>query len=82
MIARLTSFFPRRGISLFLEPLIWLASDQVDRANVPDHNMEAYHCDEHKGQDLQLLVDRLRSYNDDGEVLADGCKRDYFHECN
>ena len=29
--------------------------------------MEAYHCDEHKGQDLQLLVDRLCLYNTDGE---------------
>ena len=29
--------------------------------------MEAYHYDEHKGQDLQLLVDRLCSHNTDGE---------------
>ena len=29
--------------------------------------MEAFHCDEQKGQDLQLLVGRLCLYNTDGE---------------
>ena len=66
MIVQLYRFF-RRGISIFLEPLIGLASNQVDRASVPEHSMEACHCDEHKRQDLQLLMDRLCSYNTDGE---------------
>ena len=66
MIVQLTSLL-RRGISLFLEPLLRLASNQVDRSSVPDHNMEAYHCDELKQQDRQLLVDWLRSYNTDRE---------------
>ena len=52
---------------LLLEPLVGLASNQVNLFSVPEHNMEAYHREELKQQDRQLLIDRLSSYNTDGE---------------
>ena len=66
LIVRLASFY-RRGISLNLVPLLGLATEQVDRAILAEHNMEGYHCDEHKLEDCKLLMDRLRQYNSDGE---------------
>ena len=52
---------------MFLEPLLGLTSDQVDRFNLSGHNLEAYHCDEHKLEDMKLLVERLEAYNSDDE---------------
>ena len=65
LIVQLASFF-RKGITVNLEPLIGLATDQVDRATITEHNMEGYHCDEHKLEDRKLLMDRLRQYKSDG----------------
>ena len=50
-----------------LEPLLGLATNQVDQATLTDHNIEAYHCDEHKGKVHVLLMNCLRKYNCDGE---------------
>ena len=69
LVVQLASFF-RKGVTFYLEPLLGLASDQVDRATVEEHSMEAYHVDEHRKEDQQLLIDRLRSYNVDGEETA------------
>ena len=49
-----------------LEPLVGLASDQVDRATATEHNLEGYHCDEHQMEDQRLLMDRLLKFNSDG----------------
>ena len=37
LLVDLARFF-RRGVTLFLEPLVGLASDQVDRATMTEHN--------------------------------------------
>ena len=50
-----------------MEPLLGLASDQVDRFTLSGHNLEAYHCDEHKVEDMKLLMERLKAYNSDDE---------------
>ena len=63
------SFF-RKAASVYLEPLIGLASDQVDRATVKEHNMEAYNADEHRNEDQLLLIDQPRSYNADCKEAA------------
>ena len=38
-----------------LVPLIGLGSDQVEKATIPEHNVHAYHCDEHKFEDAIKL---------------------------
>ena len=55
----------RRGIAIILVPLIGLGSDQVEKAIVVDHNVEAYHADEHKQLDGQLLRARLLGMEED-----------------
>lgn len=55
----------RRRVSIFLVPLIGLGSDQVAKATVPDHNVEAYHIDEHKGPHAYSLRQRLQNLDDD-----------------
>jgi superfamily II DNA helicase RecQ len=52
--------FLRRGVGVFLVPLVGLGSDQVERATVIDHSIQPYHLDEHKGEDAALLITRLR----------------------
>ena len=49
----------RRGVTIVLVPLIGLGSDQVEKATVLDHNVEAYHIDEHKQLDARAVRDRL-----------------------
>ena len=49
----------RRGVAVTLVPLIALGSDQVTKAFKIEINNEAYHIDEHKGNDLALLKERL-----------------------
>ena len=55
-IVQLVNFF-QRGISVYLERLIRLARNQVDRATTEEHNTEAYHMGEHRKEDQQLLID-------------------------
>ena len=52
---------------LYLEPLVGLASNQVDRACAAEHNLEGYHKEEHYHTDQKLLINRLNSYTSDGE---------------
>ncbi len=48
------------GISVILVPLIGLGCHQVDKASpFAEHNVEAYHIDEHHGDDAKLLRKRL-----------------------
>ena len=51
LIPQLTGFF-RRAVCIYAEPLLGLATDQVDRATATEHNLEGYHGDEPK----ELLV--------------------------
>ena len=53
----------RRGVAIILVPLIGLGSDQVAKASRADHNIEAYHIDEHKGPNAYALRERYRAYN-------------------
>ena len=46
----LTTSIIRTGVTLVLVPLHGLGSDQVDKATVLDHGVEAYYIDEHKKQ--------------------------------
>ena len=51
---------------MYGEPLIGLATDQVERATATEHNIEGYHADEHKNADQCLIIDRLMCFNSDG----------------
>ena len=55
----------RRGITLVLVPLHGLGSDQVDKATVPAHGIEAYYVDEHKFSHAKMLEQRLRAYSEE-----------------
>ena len=55
----------RCAITLVLVPLVGLGSDQVGKAINVDHNLEAYHIDEHKREDAKLLCSRLLSMSDE-----------------
>jgi hypothetical protein len=66
LVAQLSGFF-RGGVILYQEPLFGLATDQVERATATEHNLEGYHGDEHKHEDQRLLIERLMSFNSDGE---------------
>ena len=54
-----------RGVTLVLVPLVGLGSDQVSKAENPNHNFEAYHIDEHRGAHAKKLKQRLLSYTAD-----------------
>ena len=59
----------KRKVMVILVPLVGLGSDQVAKSVVSDHNVEAYHVDEHKGQDAYDLRDcLLRLRMDDKEM--------------
>ena len=49
----------RRGIALYMVPLLGLGSDLVNKSNRPERGIESYHVDEHKGEDASLLAERL-----------------------
>ena len=53
----------RRGVAIILVPLIGLGSDQVAKASRADHNIGAYHINEHKGPNVYALCERYRAYN-------------------
>jgi superfamily II DNA helicase RecQ len=61
----LTTSIIRCGITLVLVPLHGLGSDQVVKATVLDHGVEAYYIDEHKAENARVLEQRLHSYSDD-----------------
>jgi superfamily II DNA helicase RecQ len=52
----------RRGVVLTLVPLLGLGSDLVNKSVNLERGMEAYHIDEHKGDDAIMLADRLSSF--------------------
>ena len=66
LVVHLAHYF-RGGVAVYLDPLLGLAADQVDRATITEHNLEGYHVDEHKRDDERLLMERLSAYNSDGE---------------
>eukprot|EP00956_Cyclotella_meneghiniana_P040737 scaffold203534_cov92-Cyclotella_meneghiniana.AAC.1 len=55
----------RGGVTLVLVPLHGLGSDQVDKASVPEHGIEAYYVDEHKYGNAKLLEKRLHHYSEE-----------------
>lgn len=55
----------RGGVTLILVPLHGLGSDQVDKATVPEHGIEAYYLDEHKHQNAKMLEKRLKAYTNE-----------------
>jgi len=62
----------RGGVAIVLVPLIGLGSDQVEKSTVVEHNVEAYHADEHKGRDGDALRQRLRAMTEgEAEHVAD-----------
>jgi superfamily II DNA helicase RecQ len=55
----------RRGIVLTLVPLLGLGSDLVNKSVNLERGMEAYHVDEHRGDDAIMLADRLSSFSEE-----------------
>ena len=55
----------RGGVTLILVPLHGLGSDQVDKATVPEHGIEAYYIDEHKFDNAKALEERLNAYSEE-----------------
>ena len=53
-------------------PLVGLGSDQVEKATWIEHNVEAYHADEHKKGDATLLIKRLLGMSEEevGEITV------------
>ena len=51
----------KRGFLLVVEPLLGLGSEQVDKARLEDHNIEAYHLDEHRGVNATKLCRRIEA---------------------
>ena len=45
----------KHRVTVILVPLDGLGSDQGAKSVVSDHNIEAYHVDEHKSQDIPVL---------------------------
>ena len=55
----------KRQVTVVLVPLVGLGSDQVAKSMMPDHNVEAYHVDEHKCQDVYDLWGHLLNMDDE-----------------
>ena len=53
------------GVSLVLVPLHGLGSDQVDKATVEEHGVEAYYVDEHRFANAKALMQRLKTLSID-----------------
>ena len=64
LIAQLAGFFCR-GVILYDEPFLDLATARVERATATEHNIEGYHGDKHKHkhEDQRLLIERLNQFN-------------------
>ena len=60
----------RRGVCIYLVPLIGLGSDQVERATVIEHNIKPYHVDEHKNKDAWQLITYLLQMTPDKAKYA------------
>ena len=54
-----------RKIVIIMEPLLGLGSNQVDKAIVIGHNVEAYQIDEHRGVHPHTLTKRLDAITDE-----------------
>ena len=52
---------------MYLEPLISLASGQVDHVTIDKHGLEAHYCDKHKLDDQRLMMKRLYVYSSNGK---------------
>ena len=55
LLVPLTVSALRGGVTLILVPLHGLGSDQVDKATVPEHGIEAYYINEHKFDNAKAL---------------------------
>ena len=62
-----TAALLRKGVAIIMVPLHGLGSNQVEKANIPEQGIEAYHIDEHKRADGSMLRDHLLSLT--GDVL-------------
>ncbi|KAL7449133.1 hypothetical protein ACHAWC_001222 [Mediolabrus comicus] len=58
LVPQTIAFF-RNAISVLLVPLHGLGCHQTDKSSFAEHNVEAYHIDEHHGDDADLLRKRL-----------------------
>ena len=54
-----------RNIVIIMEPFVGLGSNQVDKATLIGHNVEAYHIDEHWGVHAHALTKRIAAITDD-----------------
>ena len=61
----LTVSLLRGGVTLTLVPLHGLGSDQVDKASVPEHGIEAYYLDKHKFGNATKVEKRLYAYTNE-----------------
>ena len=55
----------RGGVTLVLVPLHGLGSNQVDKAAVLEHGIEAYYVDEHMYGNAKMLEERLAQYSEE-----------------
>ncbi len=51
------------GVVIYLESLVGLASNQVDRSSIAEHSVWDHHVDEHKNKDARMLHDRLLCFS-------------------
>ena len=58
-LAPLTVATLHRGVAILLVPLFGIVSDQVEKAIVLEHSIEAHHIDKHKNYYNRLLCDCL-----------------------
>ena len=54
-----------RGVTIVIVPLVGLGSDEVEKANMPEPNIEAHHAEEHKFEDARKLRTRLENILDE-----------------
>ena len=54
-----------RNIVIIMEPFVGLGSNQVDKAIVIVHNVEAYHIDKHRGVHAHTLTKRIDAITDE-----------------
>ena len=52
---------------IYEEPLLGLATDQMERETAIEHNVEGHYGNKHKNENQSLLIKRLLSFNSDGE---------------
>ena len=57
-----------RGITIVMVPLIGLGSDQISKTKRPEVEVEAYHIDEFRDDDVSKLTERLETYVPDNKT--------------